>query len=383
MYSYARQTNQTGWTRVDNFTGSGTGSAYFGYSVSLSADGTTLAVGELGTNSVWIYTAAPVGSGAWAVQRKLAQTDAGFSGAVRFGSAVALSTSGDTLVVGAYFYSSKGAAVVFSRNETDVWSVQSPILSDGSTDSFFGIIVSVNGAGNRMAVGARYDTVQGTDNGAVYIYFRNETTLNWNYSQRVLPSDSVSVTSRRFGQVLSLSSSGDTLVVGAPGEGAAGTDIGAWWHFEWNGTLFEQIGLKKVGQPAINNANQGYSIALSSGGDALIGLCLAALAMRLPVRHAYVLISHVSALHCLFVWRIGSVGARGEGSAYLWARHVSGVTDWQQISKLNDTEVGKNNFGAAVAMSGREMEFAIGGQYKQQTVMVAVVRSSSGHADGP
>jgi hypothetical protein len=113
--------------------------------------------------------------------------------------------------------------------------------------------------------------MQGSDNGAVYIYSRNDTTLIWSYRQRVLPSDSVSMSGRYFGTSLSLSSSGDTLVVGAYGEGATGMVTGAWWHFEWNGTLFEQSGLKKVGQPTSNTARQGSSIALSADGQTVIG----------------------------------------------------------------------------------------------------------------
>jgi hypothetical protein len=273
VYSYARPLNQTGWTLITNLTGSGTAPAWFGGSVSLSADGTTLAVGEYGADSVWIYKATPIGSGNWTVQRKIAQTDAGFAGSVGFGSAVALSASGDTLVVGAFGYSSKGAAVVFSRNSTGGWTVQSPILADGSAGGQFGITVSINGAGNRIAVGARYDTVQGSYNGAVYIYSRNDTALSWSHRQRVLPYDSVSASNRYFGFSVSLSSSGDTLVIGAPGEGAAGMVTGVWWHFEWNGTLFEQSALKKVGQPTINGASQGSSIVLSSDGQTVIGSC--------------------------------------------------------------------------------------------------------------
>jgi hypothetical protein len=278
VYSYARQTNQSGWSLVSNFTGSGTASAYFGYSVSLSADGTTLAVGEYGANVVWLYTAAPVGSGAWTLPRKIVHTAAGFAGDVKFGSALSLSASGATLVVGALGYGvSQGAASVFARNATGVWFVQSSILTEGFAGNNFGLSVAINGAGNRIAVGAYTDSVQGTYNGAVYIYSRNETTLSWRYLQCVLPYDSISASYRYFGQALFLSSSGHTLVVGARS--------GAWWHFEWNGTLFEQSGLKKMAQPMITGANQGYSIALSADGQTVIGLCTAASARPPAAAH--------------------------------------------------------------------------------------------------
>jgi hypothetical protein len=286
VYSYSRQSNQSEWTLVANLTGSGTASAYFGYSVSLSADGTTLAVGEFGENSLWIYTAAPVGSGAWSLPRKIVHTDGGFSGDVKFGSALSLSASGATLAVGAWGYGvSQGAASVFARDATDVWFGQSSILTEGFAGNNFGLSVAINGEGNRIAVGAYTDSVQGTYNGAVYIYSRNETTLSWSLQQRVLPSDSLSGSYRYFGQSLSLSSNGDTLVVGGFGEGSIGMKSGAWWHFEWNGTLFEQSGLKKVGQPTSNGAGQGYSIDVSSDGQTVIGPCTAASARQPAAAH--------------------------------------------------------------------------------------------------
>jgi hypothetical protein len=259
-------------------------------------------------NFVWIYTATPVGSGAWTPQRKIARTEAGFAGLVDFGRAVALSASGDILVVGAPAYSSyKGAAVVFSRNSTSVWSAQSGILADRNGD--FGQAVAINGAGNRIAVGAYTDSVQGSGNGAVYVYSRNETTLIWSYRQRVLPYDSINVSNRRFGISLSLSSSGDTLVVGAYGEDSS---TGAWWHFEWNGTLFEQSGLKKVGQPTRDGAWQGSCIALSTDGQTVIGPCTADSALQHMRRFGLTFSSYFfSSLPCLFsagrcsgrVWR--------------------------------------------------------------------------------
>jgi hypothetical protein len=175
----------------------------------------------------------------------------------------------------------------------------------------------------------------------------------------VLPSDSVSTSYRYFGQSLSLSSSGDTLVVGAHSEGAAGMVTGAWWHFEWSGTLFEQSGLKKVGQPTSNGADQGVSVALSSDGQTVIGPCPTALAMQLPVRQACLLISFF--VTGLFVSLSGAVGAIGESCAYMWARNVSGSTDWQQLSKMTDAVTG-SWFGYSVALSGSTMEFVIGGQ---------------------
>jgi hypothetical protein len=267
VYSYALAPGNTRWTLIGGggFTGTGSSNRYFGCSVSLAADGTTLAVGEYGANAVWIFTAAPVGSGSWAFQRTITQGEVGLSGGNFFGQAVALSTSGDTLVVGAnYYLSAKGAAVVFVRSSGS-WAVQSSLLADGSTSGQFGSAVAINGAGNRIAIAAQYDTTQATK-GAVYIYIRSGTS--WSYKQQVLPIDLVTTHFCYFGKSLALSSSGDTLVVGANGESSG---QGGWRHFEWNGAQFNQIGRKKVGQPTSGNPYQGTSIALSADGQTVIG----------------------------------------------------------------------------------------------------------------
>jgi len=287
VYSFARAPNQSQWTLISNLMGSGTPGAFFGWSVAISADGSTLAVGETGANAVWIYAASPVSSGAWDFRRTLFNTDFGFSAvSMSFGSSCALSASGDTLAVGvAGFSGNKGAAMVFVRDSgSGVWNAQSGILNNGSSGGTFGVAIAINEAGTRIAVGAYTDSAQGPDSGAVYIYAR-DASLNWIYLQQVVPSDFVSVTSRWFGHSVSLSSSGHTLVVGAPGEGATGMVTGAWWHFEWNGTLFEQSGLKKVGQPTSNNARQGWSIALSADGNTVLGSCIAA--CRMPAYGCY------------------------------------------------------------------------------------------------
>jgi hypothetical protein len=232
----------------------------------------------------------------------------------------------------------------------------------------FGFAVAINGAGNRIAIGARHDSFQGTQNGAAYIYARVGTT--WSYKHRVLPSDWVAPNFRYFGRALALSSSGDTLVVSAYGEGS---NIGGWRHYEWNGAQFNQVGARMIGQPAIASANQGYSIAMSSDGQTVIGLSLqlspllacpasrtAGCCFFLPTRADVFLPLSSCALCCCVLVSVGASGTN-ERSAYVWSRNVSGSTDWQQLSKLTDVETG-SGYGASVALSGSTMEIVVGGQ---------------------
>jgi hypothetical protein len=272
VYSYTHAANGGGWVLASTLTGTGTSLFHFGSCLDISADGTTLAVGESGGDFVWLYTGTP-GTGVWTLQSKLLQTDAGFVGSVTFGSACALSADGNTLAIGATGYSSnKGGLVVFGRS-AGVWSTQSSsILAPGSASGQLGWTVAINAAGDRIAAGAPTDNGQAASNGAVYVFTR-DGSLAWSYSHRVLPTGSALPSSRGFGYGLDLSATGDTLVVGAEGETMLGVQTGAWWHFEWNsGTLlFVQVGAKKSPPGLTSGARVGRAMALAADGQTVAG----------------------------------------------------------------------------------------------------------------
>jgi len=257
---------------ASTLTGTGTAAYYFGSCLDISADGTTLAVGESGGDFVWLYTGTP-GTGVWTLQSKILQTDASFVGAVKFGSACALSANGNTLAIGATGHSSdQGGLVVFSRS-AGVWSMQSSgILAPGSAGSKLGWTIAINAAGDRIATGAPFDSAQGAPIGAVYIFTR-DASLVWSYRHRSLPTGSTLPSSRGYGYGLDMSATGDTLVVGAEGEMMSGVQTGAWWHFEWNsGTrVFLQVGAKKSPPGLLSGARVGRSMAIAADGQTVAG----------------------------------------------------------------------------------------------------------------
>ena len=87
-----------------------------------------------------------------------------------FGSFVALSNDGNTLAVGAYnedgdltgthgnaAYAASGAAYVFTRTGTS-WTQQSYLkAANAGAGDFFGIYLSLSGAGDTLAVGAFFE----------------------------------------------------------------------------------------------------------------------------------------------------------------------------------------------------------------------------------
>jgi hypothetical protein len=75
------------------------------------------------------------------------------------------------------------------------------------------------------------------------------------------------------GWSISLSSDGNTAIVGGPGDnGDTGFGVGAAWVFTRSGRVWTQQGRKLVGTGNVDNARQGQSVSLSGdGGTAIMG----------------------------------------------------------------------------------------------------------------
>ena len=148
---------------------------YFGWSVALSADGNTAAVGTLfedtgaNTNNGAVYVFTRSG-GTWTEQQKLLPSDTASND--YFGSSVALSSNGNILAISSYFKSTGlGAAYVFTRSGSTWTERQRLTVSDGLSGDRLGVTISISGDGDTVIVGADLeDTSPNTDNGAAYIY---------------------------------------------------------------------------------------------------------------------------------------------------------------------------------------------------------------------
>ena len=183
----------------------------FGNSVAMSSDGNTALVGAVGKNSLqgaaYVFTSA---SGIWSQQQELNASD-GATG--QFGISVALSSDGSTALVGAVAQNSlQGAAYVFT-NASGIWNQQQELTaSDGAATDFFGISVALSSDGNTALVGADDKTVgQNSAQGAAYVF--TSASGIWSQQQELTASDGAAGDS--FGYPVALSSGGTTALVGA------------------------------------------------------------------------------------------------------------------------------------------------------------------------
>ncbi|MFZ5439333.1 MAG: Ig-like domain-containing protein [Myxococcota bacterium] len=232
---------------------------YFGLSISLSADGNTLAVGAEGEDSVpgnqldnsidgagAVYVFARSG-GNWAQQAFLKASNAGTNDA--FGRKIDLADDGNTLVVTAPSEDSgaagvngsqssnsalsSGAAYVFVRVGA-AWSQQAYLkASNTGAGDYFGMSISISGDGSTIAVASYEDSAaigmdgDSADNsapraGAVYLFARDGST--WKPTRYVKAPNTNAYD--YFGYGVALNTNGDALFVGAFGESSSATGLG-------------------------------------------------------------------------------------------------------------------------------------------------------------
>ncbi len=160
------------WQILSTFTGT-VGGELFGQSISLSADGTVLAVGIPGSNiaataagEVFIYEEE---NGIWSMIQSLSGT----SIVELFGSAVALSDDGSHLVVGAPRKSDNGTDAgqvsIFVEDDGN-WILSGNNINGSTAFQRYGTQVGISADGTRIVIGANNDDSNGTNAGLVHIY---------------------------------------------------------------------------------------------------------------------------------------------------------------------------------------------------------------------
>ncbi len=174
-----------------------------GYSIALSGDGNTMAVGGNGDNSlvgaVWVFTRSNT---TWTQQTKLVATDA--TGTPQQGSAVALNADGTTLAVGGFTDNSNTGAVWVYVNNGGTWAQQGPKIT---TNTGLGTSVSLSADGNTLVCG-----MGSLNSSSVAAWVCLRTCSSWKVQQSLTTVDSILSTAKPY--TVSLSANGSTLALG-------------------------------------------------------------------------------------------------------------------------------------------------------------------------
>ncbi len=345
----------------------------FGTAVALSADGNTLAVGSpydtingYASGAVYIFTRDAAGS--WQQQAYI--TNASYSGeGDQFGFSLTLSNDGDTLAIGAPGESSDGTAdnnlalfsgsVYIFRRTDDTWSEQAHIKANNfEAGDRFGSSVALNGNdGNTLAVGATFESSDAsginqdatnnnaTWSGAAYIF----NYLNANWTQQAYIKASNANAHDLFGHAIKLNDDGRVLAVSAINEASDGSSAtnnaaggaGAVYIFELS-TAWTQTAYLKASNPDIND-NFGYALDFNAQGDLLAVGAPGESSNRSGIGEEQ-----------------ANNEARSSGAVYLFTFTNSDTPAWTQTTyiKASNTEAG-DRFAHALSLNATGDELAV------------------------
>jgi hypothetical protein len=253
------------WSRSAELTASdGTPGDTFGFSVALSASGTTALVGaymhNATTGAAYVFT---LRGGTWSQTAELTASDGAQGG--ESGFSVALSASGGTALVGALVHhADTGAAYVFTLRR-GTWSRTAELTaSDGARGDEFGLSVALSALGTTALAGASQRNAQ---TGAVYVF----TLRGGTWSQAAELTATGGKGFDQFGVSVALSASGTTALAGAPGRNSG---AGAAYVFRLRRGTWTQAA-ELTASHRVRYAAFGCSVALSLPGTAaLIGAAL-------------------------------------------------------------------------------------------------------------
>ena len=246
--AYVFSRSATTWTQESKLIPTDSeANAYFGSSVSMSGDGTRVIVGaysddatgavNFNSGAAYVFSRSAT---TWTQESKLIPSDSEAN--AYFGFSVSMSGDGTRVIVGAYRDDAtggtdSGAAYVFSRSAT-TWTQESKLIpSDSEANALFGWSVSMSSDGTRVIVGAPYDDATGAvdfNSGAAYVFSRSATT--WTQESKLIPTDSEA--NALFGYSVSMSSDGTRVIVGAPYDDVGFSDSGAAYVCEYNGSTW-------------------------------------------------------------------------------------------------------------------------------------------------
>jgi antitoxin component YwqK of YwqJK toxin-antitoxin module len=294
----------------------------FGVSTSISSDGNTVVIGGSSENvnegAAWVYTRT---EGLWSFKQKLVGTNL-IGTASRQGVGVSISGDGNTIASGGYNDDGGiGATWIFTKIGT-VWIEQQKLVGTGdvAVDQQQGRSVSLNYNGNVVAIGGWFANNKG---GATWVF--NRSGVNWTQVGNKLTGTGGTGELQTQGISVSLSSNGKTLAVGGYEDNGG---KGAVWIFTETGGVWTQQGNKLIGNNSTNDAEQGYSVSLSSNGNVLA---------------------------------MGGPKDTNDNKGAVWIFNRSGETWTQQGEKITSVlAVVGTLFGISVALSANGKTLAIG-----------------------
>lgn len=238
---------------------------YFGERVQLTDDGNTVIAGGTGGNSnnSGLARVFEWNGSAWA--QKGSDIDGEYA---NDGSGVvSINDSGSIIASGAISNDDAGVnagSVRLFEWSGSAWTQKGSDIDGASAGDQFGTAVSLNSLGTTIAIGGDYHDSNG-NNAAGFVQIYDWNGSAWIQRGTDLLGDAAA---DWFGRSVYLSDDGNTLTVGAPGNDVNGIRSGQVKVFKWDGTTWTQFGSDIYGEGAEDR--NGRWVSLNSNSSSLL-----------------------------------------------------------------------------------------------------------------
>ncbi|KAL3811919.1 hypothetical protein ACHAXA_002536 [Cyclostephanos tholiformis] len=255
----------------------------FGFFVDAAANGNTIVIGSPGIwdendrrGYVRVFTLESdddLGTNAW---KQLGQDIIGEEDGDDFGYSVSISEDGRTIAVGAVEYDGEdgvdsGLVKVYRMDDSKSDWVQlgDDIDGEAAYDNS-GFSVSLSADGTKVAISSPYSDYNGDDSGSVKVYQIESAGSSWEQLGQTFYGDNAGDNS---GWSVDLTPDGNTLAIGSPGDINDGDKPGYVRVFslkvsdDTDTSSWEQIGADIIGEA--KGDQFGWSVSLSHGGKSI------------------------------------------------------------------------------------------------------------------
>ena len=256
-----------------------------GYSVAISGDGNTLVVGApwgdgdiANQGAAYVFTKPGGGWGTTSTYTAKLTVSTLYGGHAydKFGSSVAISADGNTIVVGAWYASRftpptthEGRAFVYIKpgggwSTTTVYSA-ALAQTNYSGNDLFGWSVAISANGDTVVVGAPHRTGGASQQGAAYLFYKPGGGWTNSVFQHDMLTASDGAANDYFGYSVSITAYGGAFIVGANGDDiGVNTDQGSAYVFAYSPPFWAQSAKLTAFDGA---ANDWFGASASISGD--------------------------------------------------------------------------------------------------------------------
>jgi hypothetical protein len=265
---YEYNTNTSSWTQLGQDIDGEATYDQSGYSVSMNSTGNRVAIGAIyndgnGTSSGHTRIYEWNGS-SWT---QLGQDIDGEAADDESGYSVSMNSAGDRVAIGTPYNDGNGTNSGHTRiyeynTNTTSWVKLGQDIDGEAANDNSGYDVSINATGNRVAIGAILNDDNGIDSGHTRIY-------EWNGSSWIQLGQDIDgeAAGDYSGISVSMNSTGNRVAIGAPYNNGNGFNSGHTRIYEWDGTNWVQVGFDIDGEGDQDWSLDGYSVSINSAGD--------------------------------------------------------------------------------------------------------------------